>query len=209
METFWEERYRAEGKIWGDAPSPTALHAIRLFRKAGFRRVLVPGSGYGRNAMAFERAGFDVTGVEYSETAVRIARAACPSIRYCHGSVLDPLPADVPYDGIYCFNVLHLFRAGDRDRFLHNCLDVTRTGGGMFFVVFSEKDNSFGRGRETEKDTFESRPGREVHYFTRDGLLSAFAGMDIQKEGLVGEEEDHGEEGRHTHLLRYVCARKR
>ncbi|HXX55398.1 MAG TPA: class I SAM-dependent methyltransferase [Methanoregula sp.] len=209
MESFWEERYRAEGKIWGDAPSPTALHAIRLFQKAGFRRVLVPGSGYGRNAAAFARAGFDVTGVEYSGTAVRIARGTSPSIRYCHGSVLDPLPADQPYDGIYCFNVLHLFRAGDRDRFLRNCREVTRTGGGMFFVVFSEQDKSFGQGRETEKDTFESRPGREVHYFTRDGLLAAFAGTDILSEGLVGEEEDHGDEGRHTHLLRYVCARKR
>ncbi|HUH78511.1 MAG TPA: hypothetical protein VLY83_01300 [Methanoregula sp.] len=47
-----------------------------------------------------------------------------------------------------------------------------------------------------------------MHYFNRDDLLSAFGGLDIVDEGLAGEAEDHGNEGRHTHLLRYIRVRK-
>ena len=30
--TFWDRRYRAEGEIWGDGPSPTALAAAPHLR---------------------------------------------------------------------------------------------------------------------------------------------------------------------------------
>jgi len=74
MNTFWEERFRDEGKIWGVSPSRTAVYAIELFKKTDVRKVLVPGSGYGRNAEAFAGAGFEVTGIEISNTAISIAR---------------------------------------------------------------------------------------------------------------------------------------
>ena len=80
MNTFWEERFREEGRIWGDTPSRTVEYAIERFRKAGVHEVLVPGSGYGRNTMAFARAGFQVTGIEISKTAVALARHASPGV---------------------------------------------------------------------------------------------------------------------------------
>ncbi len=132
MKTFWEERFREEGRIWGDTPSRTAVYAIELFKKAGVRKVLVPGSGYGRNAEAVDRAGFEVTGIEISETAVSLARPGSPDVRYHNGSVLD-MPFDhVVYDGIYCFNVLHLFRKNERAAFLQrwitSSISSTRPG---------------------------------------------------------------------------------
>ena len=208
MEGFWEERYREEGKIWGDAPSPTAIEAINVFRDAGVSRVLVLGSGYGRNAEAFFRAGFDVTGIELSETAVKIARGSAPSITYHCGSVLD-MPFDGSrYEGIYCFNVLHLFRKTEREIFIQLCRNQLSSGGILFFVVFSEKEESFGRGRETEPGTFESKPGREVHYFTAGDLAGLFEGMEILNNNFAEEPEEHGAEGRHVHLLRFIVARK-
>jgi hypothetical protein len=47
---FWDQRFVAEGKIWGEDPSPTVPQAIELFRAAGAGSVLVLGCGYGRNA---------------------------------------------------------------------------------------------------------------------------------------------------------------
>lgn len=207
MNTFWEERFRNEGKIWGDTPSRTALHAIGLFKKAGVRTVLIPGSGYGRNAGAFHRAGFEVTGIEISATAVSLARQASQGIRYHHGSVLRMPFDNVLYDGIYCFNVLHLFRRNDREVFLQRCREQLRDGGVLFFAVFSDQEPSFGTGRMVEENTFESKPGREVHYYTEDELISEFRGCAILETGMVEDPEDHGEEGRHTHLLRYIFAR--
>lgn len=208
VNTFWEERYRQEGKIWGDSPSRTALYAIELFLKTGVRKVLVPGSGYGRNAVGFTQAGFEVTGIEISDTAVSLARRGSPGIRYYTGSVLDMPFDNAVYDGIYCFNVLHLFRKDERAAFLNRCRAQLRDGGVLFFAVFSDGESSCGTGRKVEENTFESKPGREVHYYTERDLVAEFSGLAILETGMMEDPEDHGEEGRHTHLLRYIYARK-
>jgi len=209
MAGFWDDRYKIEGKIWGDAPSPTVLSAIDLFKKEHVRNILVPGSGYGRNAAAFHRAGFEVTGIEESETAVDLASQSDPGIHYCCGSVLDmPFDGSI-FDGVYCFNVLHLLRSIDREKFIRLCGEQLRENGILYYVVFSEKDESYGRGREVEPSTFESKPGREVHYFTSEDLKRTFHDFEILKTGLVEEPEDHGEEGKHVHMLRWIAARKR
>ena len=208
MNSFWEERFRDEGRIWGDSPSRTAVYAIELFKKMDICKVLVPGSGYGRNAEAFARAGFEVTGVESSKTAISIARQGSPNVRYHHGSVLD-MPFDtMVYDGIYCFNVLHLFRKNDRMAFLQRCREHLKDDGVIFFVVFSDKESSYGTGRMVEENTFESKPGREVHYYTDEDLVSEFLGFEIIATGMMEDPEEHGQEGRHIHLLRYIYARK-
>jgi len=206
VNTFWEERFREEGRIWGDTPSRTAVYAIDLFKKAGVREVLVPGSGYGRNAEAFAREGFLVTGIEISKTAVTLARQHTPGIRYHHGSVQDMPFDDSMYDGIYCFNVLHLLRKDERAVFLQRCREQLKDGGVLFFVVFSDKEPSYGTGRMVEENTFESKPGREVHYYSKEDLMAEFRGLEIREIGIMEDPEDHGTEGKHTHLLRYVYA---
>ncbi|MEI6293063.1 MAG: class I SAM-dependent methyltransferase [Methanomicrobiales archaeon] len=208
MNTFWEERFSDEGRIWGDTPSRSAEHAIGLFKNAGVHVVLVPGSGYGRNAVAFARAGFQVTGIEISATAISLAQQNNQGIRYHLGSVLDMPFDDSMYDGIYCFNLLHLFRKKDRTAFLQLCEEQLKDGGVMFFVVFSERETSFGKGRMVEEYTFESKPGREVHYYSREDLVSEFRDLEILETGMTEDPEEHGEEGVHTHLLRYIYARK-
>ncbi len=207
MNTFWEERFCDEGRIWGDTASRTALYAIKLFKKAGVHEVLIPGSGYGRNAEAFARAGFVVTGIEISDTALNLADQSSLKIRYHHGSVLDVPFDDSMYDGIYCFNVLHLFCKNERAVFLQRCRDQLKDGGVMFFAVFSDRERSYGTGRMVEENTFESKPGREVHYYTPDDLASEFWGMKILKNGMMEDPEEHGTEGRHTHMLRYIYVR--
>jgi hypothetical protein len=77
----------------------------------------------------------------------------------------------------------------------------------MYFTVFSEKDPSFGRGQEVEKNTFESRPGRPVHYYSEGELREAFSGFEVLEIGSVADPEDHGD-GPHTHVLCYILARK-
>ncbi len=207
MNTFWEERFIEEGMIWGDTPSRTVEYAIRLFKSASVHEVLVPGSGYGRNAVAFAREGFLVTGIEISTTAVTLALQNPGEVRYHHGSVLDMPFDDSMYDGIYCFNVLHLFRKVDRASFLARCLEQLKEGGVMFFVVFSDREPGYGTGRKVEENTFESKPGREVHYYSEEDLVSEFRDFDVLETGMMEDPEEHGGEGRHTHLLRYIYVR--
>ncbi len=208
MNTFWEDRFLQEGRIWGDSPSNTAAIACGLFLRDHAGSVLVPGCGYGRNAEYFHRNGFQVTGIEESGEALRLAERDNPGILYRHGSVLDMPFDDRRYDAVYCFNVLHLFGKRDRDLFVDRCVNQLAEGGVMFFAVFSEKESSYGKGTKVEENTFESKPGRIVHYYTEYDLISQFSGCTVLETGLMEDPEDHGEEGWHTHMERYVYVRK-
>lgn len=207
MATFWDDRFLHEGRIWGDTPSVTAACASEHFKRDRVRSVLVPGCGYGRNAVFFFRNGFSVTGIEMSGEALRLAEQNNPGITYYQGSVLDMPFDDLRYDAVYCYNVLHLLRKREREIFVEKCRGQLREGGFMFAAVFSERESSYGKGRMVEEHTFESKPGRFVHYYTEEDLVAQFPGFTVLETKLVGDPEDHGEEGRHTHLIRYIYCR--
>ncbi len=206
MEQYWNSRFLAEGKVWGDSPSKTAVYAADLFRDTLVRTMLVPGAGYGRNTAFFAASGFRVSGIEISSEALRLAEAHDPMTRFFKGSVLDMPFSDDVYDAIYCFNVLHLFPGPERRRFMRKCADQLRPGGMAFFAVFSEKEPTFGKGRCTEPNTFESKPGRPVHYFTHEDLVAHFEGFSVLETGLMEDAETHGDEGSHVHVVRYIAA---
>jgi SAM-dependent methyltransferase len=205
MNEYWDKRYQAEGRIWGDLPSRTAERALELFRKAGVKKILVPGSGYGRNTRLFSTSGFEVTGIEISPEAYTMALTFDNVSRFYNASALDMAFLPDKYDAIYCFNVLHLFREKERKLFLQQCAERVKANGLMFFTVFSEKEASYGKGQEVEKNTFESKPGRPVHYFTDSDLKAHFKKMEILETRIIEDPENHGAEGPHTHQLRYIC----
>jgi cyclopropane fatty-acyl-phospholipid synthase-like methyltransferase len=68
---FWDHRYRTEGAIWGEQPSPTAVRvAAHLPARA---RVLDIGFGYGRDLAFLAGRGCHVWGVEISREGYRLA----------------------------------------------------------------------------------------------------------------------------------------
>lgn len=204
---YWDKRFQSEGYVWGTSPSQTAEYAAAIFRKNGVQKILVPGSGYGRNTKFFSESGFDVTGIEISDVAGEMAREYDPQTRTYHGSVLDMPSNDSQYDAVYCYNVLHLFREKERKQCLQACADKVKGNGLLFFIVFSEREPSFGKGQKVEKNTFESRPGRPVHYFTEAELRHYFEHFEIIESGITEDAENHSE-GPHTHVLLYILARK-
>jgi len=208
MNGYWETRFTKEGKIWGNSPSRTATYALELFRKYGVKKILVPGAGYGRNTKLFSSTGFNVVGVEVSEIALDLAKKYDPETTFLHGSYLDIVPGDEPYDAIYCFNLLHLFRENERKLLISKSSSELKEDGLVFFIVFSEEEVSFGNGREVEKNTFESKPGRPVHYFAEEDLPEHFQDFSIIENGIMEDPENHGEQGSHSHILRYIFARK-
>jgi len=139
MSEYWDERFQAEGKIWSELPSPTAGHALELFRRNNAKKILVPGSGYGRNSRLFSTSGFETTGIEISRLACEVARVLDPLSRVYNASVLDMSFDTDKYDAVYCFNVLHLFPERERRLFIQQCVDKVKTTGLMYFTVFSEK----------------------------------------------------------------------
>ena len=206
MNEYWDKRFQTEGKIWGESPSRTAQYALRLFRSSNINKILVPGSGYGRNTRLFSTSGFYVTGIEISSEAHAMALEFDPLSRFFNASVLDMSFDTDEYDAIFCFNVLHLFQKNERKLFTQQCVRKLKEQGLMFFTVFSEDEPSYGKGLEIEKNTFESKSGRPAHYFTENDLKAHFKDMYIIETGIMEDPEDHGE-GPHTHILRYIYLR--
>ena len=205
---YWDKRFSDEGKIWGNKASKSAHYALKLFKKYDIKTILIPGSGYGRNSKLFSNANFKVTGIEISKIALELAKTFDTKTLFYEGSILNmPFSNDI-YDAIYCFNVLHLFTKQDRFIFLRKCFKLLNVGGYIFFTVFSEKEHSFGKGKQLEDNTFESKPGRPTHYFTQNDLMEHFTDYIMIENGIIKEEENHGNLGRHTHILRYIFAKK-
>lgn len=207
-QSYWESRFSKEGKIWGDEPSKSALYCLELFRNYNIEKMLVPGSGYGRHTKFFSENSYQVVGIEISESAIQIAKKFDTSTDFINNSVLDMKDYGDIYDAIFCFNTLHLFLNNDRLKFLKKCFISIKPKGYLFFTAFSEKESSFGKGKELEKNTFESKVGRPTHYFTEDDLKQHFKDLNIIEMGIIEEQENHGEMGFHTHLLRYIFAQK-
>jgi hypothetical protein len=83
-----------------------------------------------------------------------------------------------------------------------------KPNGLAFFTVFSETEVDYGKGREIEENTFETRPGRPAHYFTERDLLEHFPRFQCIQTGLAQDPENHGRDGPHVHALRYVLVQK-
>ena len=206
---YWEKRYGNEGKIWGDQPSKSAKIALKYFKSREIKSILVPGAGYGRNTKLFSENGYIVVGIEISSKAIQIARKFDKKSKFIELSVLDLESSGILYEAIYCFNTLHLFLEKQREKFLNNCFRLLKDRGYVFFVVFSEEEKSFGKGRQIEKNTFESKPGRPTHYFTEKDLIAHFKDFTVIETGIIVDRENHGEVGIHDHILRYIFAQKK
>ncbi len=208
MKDYWNNRFLKEDEIWGKTHSKTAELCLQYFTKYGIKKILIPGVGYGRNAQLFQKSGINVEGIEVSDHAIKIARNNGLTFPIYKGSILEMPFNENTYEGIYCFNVFHLFRQDDRKKIISKCSSKLNPEGILFFVVFSEKKPSFGKGEEIEQNTFESKPGRPVHYFTDEDLRNHFNEFKILDTGLMEDPENHGEEGPHTHIVRYIIAQK-
>jgi len=204
---FWDARFQREGEVWGNISSATAVYALALFKVHGINKLLVPGSGYGRNTKLFASAGLDVTGIDISPVVCDMAASFDTASVFHTASVLDMSFLDNDFDAIYCFNTLHLFYQKERIKFIDECGRRIKDGGLLFFTGFSEDEPSFGKNRSAEKNTYESRPGRPTHYFTDDDIRLHFRSFELLVTGIFNESEDHSQ-GPHEHHLRYILCRK-
>lgn len=109
MSEFWETNFRDKQEMWGWEPADSSFDALALFEKHGLHKILIPGFGYGRNAKIFTGSGFDVTGIEISETAIDLAKKHFgDSVKVYQGSV-SSMPFDQElYDGIFSYSLIHL-----------------------------------------------------------------------------------------------------
>lgn len=185
MSEFWEEKYQSIGTLWQFEPAESTRFTRDLFLESGFRKILIPGVGYGRNARLFIECGFDVTGIEIAETAILLARENGLNFPIHHGSVTLMPFEDAIYDGIYCYALIHLLNRNERLQFLKSCYNQLREGGLMVFVTVSKGYTKlYENGKPVSKDRFRIQNGLDVFFYDSESIEKEF-----RKYGLLDYQE--------------------
>lgn len=104
---------RSDEFVW-DTDESTGIHAlverpiVDRLRRHGARRVLDLGSGNGAFSGMLKSAGFDVTGLEHSQSGVATAQRRFPDIRFERYDIAAPLPEQHhhAYDAVISVEVL-------------------------------------------------------------------------------------------------------
>ena len=171
---FWEKKFQEEQTGWGFEPCDSASVALELFKTHNIQNILIPGIGYGRNAFTFQKQGFNVDGIEISETAIKIAKENGFKGVIHHGSVTQ-MPFDNKiYDGIFCYALIHLLNKTERKKFLTSCMKQLKPGGYMVFTVVSKKSQMYGNGKLLSKNRFGLMPGLKVFFYNHDSVMNEF-----------------------------------
>lgn len=205
MTEFWEDAFSEKQMMWGLEPAASAVFAGRTFEGLGVSDVLIPGIGYGRNAMPFLDRGMSVTGIEISRSAIALARSKLGlKVPIHHGSVED-MPFDSrEYDGIFCYGLIYLLDEEAREKLIRDCYRQLRRGGHMIFTVISKKAPMYGQGTRLGEDWYERLPNLTMFFHD-----SRSVERDFGPHGLIehSEIDEPARGGAPLPFINVVCRR--
>ena len=207
---YWERRYAAGGRLWGDDPSELAILAVaRLSPYASpDLSVLDVGCAYGRDTryLATE-LGCRVLGIDPAPAAVAEARATTPeslAVEYAVAELAD-LGADPalagPYDVAFAANVYHLLGPIGRRAFVDALAAAVRPGGLLFLSTLSPRDpQHYAVGEPVAGEERSWVEHVYLHFCTADELERDFAPFDVLDldERAYDEPQVNGQVHRHA-----------
>ncbi|MGC4045610.1 MAG: class I SAM-dependent methyltransferase [Armatimonas sp.] len=202
MADLWEPTFAKNQLMWGLAPTNSALLVAEQFASRGVKNVLIPGIGYGRNAMPFLERGMSVTGIEISETAIALARSELGlDIPIHHGSVTDMPYDDRIYDGIFCFGLVYLLDAPGREKLLQDCYRQLAPGDLMIFTVISKDAPMHGRGVKLDDDWYEIMPDMKLYFYDAESVQREFGPYGFVEQFPIDEKAVSGDSLPFIHVV--------
>lgn len=181
---------------WNLDTPPDAL--VELFKSGKISpcKTIDLGCGTGNYALYLAKMGFDVTGIDISPSAIKMAKKNAGS------KALNPsfISADMlgelkeftePFDFAYDWEVLHHIFPEDRKKYLKNVHRILSSGGKYLSVCFSEKDPHFGGSGKYR----ETPLGTVLYFSSEDELKDLFSPhfhiLDLKTIELIGKIEPH------------------
>lgn len=175
MQKFWESKFKEERTIWGFEPSNSAILTKDFFLKQQAKEILIPGIGYGRNALVFLENGIGVTGIEISKTAIDIAHNELGlNIDIFHGSVTEMPFDNKQYDGIFCYALIQLLDSNERKKFIEDCHNQLKQGCAMMFTVPSKESVLYKKGTLLSEDRYQLMDGLNVYFYDSESIVREF-----------------------------------
>jgi SAM-dependent methyltransferase len=159
----------------------------RIIPVSEYPNILDLGCGRGRHSLTLAERGYEVTGIDLSEEAIRVASEKADqkdlkNVRFILRDMRNPLPEQ--FDSVVnLFTSFGYFRSDDENiRVLESVYQMTRRGG-IFFIDYMNADWV----RENYKPEGEGE-FRDIHYKIRRYIESDVIYKEIHFEGAALDE---------------------
>jgi SAM-dependent methyltransferase len=156
---------------WNFKTPPDVLENLVRTGKITPCKTIDLGCGTGNYAIYLAGEGFDVTAVDISSSAIKIAKnnASQKGIdcNFTVADILDDLKQiQSTFDFAYDWELLHHIFPSDREKYIRNVYRLLNPGGQYLSVCFSEENLQFGR-----VGKFRKTPLETVLYFSSENEL--------------------------------------
>ena len=160
---------------WNIETPPNALVELGESGKVKPCKTIDLGCGAGNYAIYLASIGFDVTGVDISQTAVEIAKENAKkkgvnSYFLVSNVLCDLNEVKETFDFAYDWELLHHIFPEKRKKYVENVYRILNSGGKYLSVCFSEKDPQFGGSGKYR----ETRLGTILYFSSEDELRGLF-----------------------------------
>ncbi|MFH1586683.1 MAG: methyltransferase domain-containing protein [Candidatus Diapherotrites archaeon] len=200
--------------VWRETASPFITEKFEFLKRQGRIKMLDAGCGDGRNLIELAEAGFDVTGVDVSDSALRKCEKNCsdfPDVRLKKMSLEKLDLKEGEFDVVACdFVTAHLENPG---KVIENFYRVLKKGGFLLIEFTSTDDPHCGQGERIGENEF-LQDGAYLRFYMRadvEKLMRKFKIISIDSYGYT--DPDHGpgyhRKERHNHHSFFVFARKK
>ena len=178
-----------DGEVESDIPD-----LAELFVEKNVSKILDLGCGTGRHSIYLSAHGFQVSGFDWSENAVKRAKERLEAARVgADLRVWEMQSIPYPYglgafDAVITIKVIHHSMFRSIKKIMHEIERVTRSGGYLYvqvpvFEKAARLEKEGLRSQEVEPGTFRPLEGDEQgiphHYFRKDELLSLLGNYKI------------------------------
>lgn len=192
----WETSFSQKPEMFGASASAPARWAATFFKREQRTKLLELGPGQGRDTFFFATNGFQVTTVDYSQTAIDAIAAKAQafgvteSVKAMRHDVRTPLLFEGEvFDACYSHMLYCMaLTTTELERLSEEVRRVLKPGGLSVYAVRHTGDEHYGKGIHRGEDMYEVG-GFIVHFFTREKAEHLARGYEIV---AVDEFEEGG-----------------
>jgi ubiquinone/menaquinone biosynthesis C-methylase UbiE len=202
----WELAWK-EGRWQELSPVlPIIVDYAEFLANTGARRVLDLGCGAGRHLVYLASKGFEVVGLDVSDTALamcsdRLFQAGFKNTILVKHEMLELPFIDNYFDSVFSTNVIHHAPIPQIKTTINEIHRVLKNNGTVLVTVASDSDYRNHTGEKTEDNTYVFTEGDEVgithHFFKEDELAKCFERFEIAS---LSEELIPVKEGQRGHF---------
>ena len=186
MKEFWDERYRTEAFVYGEAPNDFLKAQLQALTPGA---ILFPAEGEGRNAVYAATLGWTVSAfdqsVEGQKKALRLAEKHGVALDYQVGEFVEIPYAPAQFDAIA---LIYAHFSADTKSAYHRMLDTYLSKGGTLIFEAYSKDHL----RFIEKNNKVGGPRDPGMLFSPEEILADFPGYEVLELSQVELEQNEG-----------------